>query len=160
LRRREAIFSLAGAAVSMAAPGSKLAPLDEAGFQKVLASSKGKVVLFNFWATWCDPCREEMPLLAKLDAKLRPRGLNLITVSADEPEDEGRAREFLAKVGMSAPAYLKQAKSDENFINAIDPKWSGALPATFLYDKTGKKARSFIGETEMSTIETAIAKLL
>jgi hypothetical protein len=56
--------------------------------------------------------------------------------------------------------YLKQADDDDHFINAIDPKWSGALPALFLYDKSGHKVRSFIGETDMAALERAIQKLL
>ncbi len=160
MRRREAILTLAGAAAVHAAAPGKPSPLDEAGFQKLLATNKGKVVLINFWATWCEPCRAEMPLLAKLDAKLKAKGFSLVTVSADEPEDASRAGEFLAKAGIANPGYLKQAKSDEKFINAIDPKWSGALPALFLYDKAGKKSRGFIGETSISTIESAVAKLL
>ncbi len=146
--------------MSAAAPATKLSPLDEAGYQKLVAAQKGKAVLINFWATWCEPCRAEMPALAKLHAKLKAKGFILITVSADEPEDEPQARAFLAKSGINGPAYLKQAKNDDKFINSIDPKWSGALPATFLYDKTGKKVQSFIGEAEIDTIEAAITKLL
>lgn len=160
MKRREVLLTLAGAVATSAAVPEKLTSIDEAGFQKLIAANKGKVVFFNFWATWCEPCRAEMPALAKLDAKLKPKGLVFITVSADEPEDASRAKEFLAKSGVSGQAYLKQAKNDEKFINAIDPKWSGALPASFLYDKAGKKIRSFIGEVEISALESAIMKLL
>lgn len=160
MRRREVLWTLTGAAVLQAAPSAKLTQIDEAGFQKLVAANQGKVTLYNFWATWCEPCRKEMPLLAKLHLKLKARGFSLVTISADEPEDVARAGEFLSKSGIAAPVYLKQAKNDENFINAIDQKWSGALPALFLYDKTGKKARSFIGETEIATLESAISKLL
>ncbi len=160
MRRRELLLTLAGAGAVSAAPPAALPLLDEAGFQKLLAANKGKVVLFDFWATWCEPCRVEMPMLAKLDAELKPKGLSVITVSADEPEDNALAVQFLKKTGITAPAYLKQAKNDEKFINAIDTKWSGALPAMFLYDRAGKKAQSFIGETEKSVLEAAIRKLL
>jgi thiol-disulfide isomerase/thioredoxin len=146
--------------VSAAALPSKLPPLDEAGFQKLLATQKGKVVLFDFWATWCEPCRAEMPVLVKMMAQLAPKGLSVITVSADEPEDNALAVEFLKKAGYDGPAYLKTAKSDDAFINSIDAKWSGALPAKFLYDRSGKKAKSFIGETEKTELEPEIKKLL
>lgn len=149
----------AATVVVAAAPPAGLAPMNEAAFTKTLAAQKGKVVLFDFWATWCEPCRAEMPLLAKLDQKLKPKGFVLVTVSADEPEDTARAVAFLAKSGIGGAAYLKQAKDDDAFIRSIDGKWSGALPAMFLYDKTGKKARSFIGETPIAEIEAAISKL-
>ena len=150
-----AVFCL----VSMAA-APELKPIDEAGFRGVLQANRGKVVLFDFWATWCDPCREELPALVKLAAKYRARGLVLITVSADSPESEAAARRFLEKNGVAPPAYIKHVKSDEDFINSIDVKWSGALPALFLYDRSGGRAASFFGETETSDIESAIQKLL
>jgi thiol-disulfide isomerase/thioredoxin len=137
-----------------------LIPVDEAGFQKLVASHKGKVVVYDFWATWCAPCRVELPLLVKLEAKLRSQGVEVITISADEPEQKAAAEKFIQKFGVQGPAYLRQAASDDHFINAIDPKWSGALPALFLYDKSGHKARSFIGETDMAALEAAIHKLL
>ncbi len=118
------------------------------------------MLLVDFWATWCEPCRKEMPALAKLAARLGPKGLAFVTVSADEPEDEARAREFLSRAGIVSPSYLKQAKNDEKFINSIDPKWSGALPANFVYDKTGKRVQSFFGEADLKALETAIGKLL
>jgi thiol-disulfide isomerase/thioredoxin len=137
-----------------------LVPVDEPGFQKLVNSHKGKVAVYDFWATWCAPCRAELPELVKLEAKLRSQGVELITISADEPEQKAAAEKFIQKFGVTGPAYLKQAADDDHFINAIDPKWSGALPALFLYDKSGHKVRSFIGETDMAALEAAIHKLL
>ena len=137
-----------------------LAPVDEAGFQKIVDSHKGKVVLYEFWATWCAPCRAEMPQLIRLEAKLRSQGFELVTISADEPEQDAAAEKVLKELAVHGPLYRKQAQSDDNFINSIDRTWSGALPALFLYDKQGRKVRSFIGETEMTVVEAAIRKLL
>lgn len=137
-----------------------LQPLDELGYKKMLAANKGKVVLVNFWATWCQPCRAEMPQLVKLEASLRARGFKLVTISADEPEQEAAAGKFLTQTGVPATWYLKRPKSDSAFIDAIDSRWSGALPASYLYDRTGRKRDMFVGETAMATIEAAIRKLL
>jgi thiol-disulfide isomerase/thioredoxin len=137
-----------------------LVTVDEAGFQKLVNSHKGKVTVYDFWATWCAPCRAELPQLVKLEARLRSQGVELITISADEPEQKAAAEKFIQKFGVPGPAYLKQAVDDDHFINAIDAKWSGALPALFLYDKSGHKVRSFIGETDMAALEAAIHKLL
>lgn len=136
-----------------------LTAVDETGFQKLVDSHKGKVVLYQFWATWCAPCRAEMPQLIRLEAKLRSQGFELVTISADEPEQDAAAEKVLKQLAVRAPLYRKQAQSDDNFINSIDRKWSGALPALFLYDKQGHKVRSFIGETEMTDVESAIRKL-
>jgi hypothetical protein len=68
--------------------------------------------------------------------------------------------EFLKKTGVTGPAYIKRAKDDDKFINSVDPKWSGALPALFVYDRQGHKVQSFIGETEMADLEALLAKIL
>jgi thiol-disulfide isomerase/thioredoxin len=141
--------------------GSAALPtLDEAAFQKLVEAHKGKVTLYDFWATWCEGCRAELPLLTRLEAKLRSQGFELITISADEPEQAAVAEKVLKQLAVRGPVYRRQAKNDDQFINSIDVKWSGALPALFLYDKTGRKVRSFIGETDMGTVEAAIRKLL
>jgi thiol-disulfide isomerase/thioredoxin len=134
--------------------------LHEGNLSTVLSGYKGKVVLFNYWATWCAPCLEEMPLLVEIYRKHQAKGFQLVTVSCDEPEEESRARALVEKHGVPAPAYLKSSRDDDKFINLVNTKWSGALPALFLYDRQGKLARSFIGETEMSAVDAAIRKLL
>jgi thiol-disulfide isomerase/thioredoxin len=136
-----------------------LTPVDEDGFQRLVDSHKGKVVLYSFWATWCVPCRAEMPQLVRLEAKLRSQGFELVTISADEPEQDADAERVLKQFAVRGPLYRRQANDDDQFINSIDVKWSGALPALFLYDKTGHKTRSFIGETDIATLESAIRKL-
>lgn len=141
-------------------PGAGMPALDEAGYAKMVAAQKGKVVLVNFWATYCIPCRKEMPALVRLEAKLKARGFALITISADEPEQEQMAQAFLDKTGVGKPFYVKRAKDDDKFINTIDAKWSGALPASFLYDRNGRKVRTFIGEADLAVLEDAISKLL
>jgi Thiol-disulfide isomerase and thioredoxins len=133
--------------------------VDEAALQRLIAANKGKVVLLNFWATWCEPCQEEVPKLVQLEGRLRAKGLKLIVVSADEPEQEEAARRFLVSRKVPLPSYRKQAKNDEKFINSIDTKWSGAVPAMFLYDRQGKRVKSFIGETEMPAVEAELRKL-
>jgi len=146
--------------IASTAWAADLKPVDETGYPKLVASAKGKVLLVNFWATYCVPCRKEMPQLVALESRLRAQGLQFVTVTADEPEQAKDASAFLAKTKAPAPAYIKQAKDDDKFIGAIDPKWSGALPASFLYDKTGKKVRSFFGEVNVAELEAAIRKLL
>ncbi len=153
-------LALAAVTLSAALAQQAFQPLNEAGFRQLLDANKGKVVLVDFWATWCSPCREEMPLLVRLEGKYRQRGLRLLTVSCDEPEEEAGAAEFLWEHRVSGPRYVKRVEDDEKFINFVDSKWSGALPALFLYDKSGRLARSFVGETDMTELEKAILKLL
>jgi thiol-disulfide isomerase/thioredoxin len=144
--------SLLLAALLVAADAPKLIPVDETSLPKVIEANKGKVVLLNFWATWCD--------LIALEKRLGPKGFKIVFVSADDPENEAAARQFLQSKNIGFPAYLKNAKNDDKFIDSMDPKWSGALPALFLYDRAGKRVKSFIGETDMNVLAAAIQKVL
>jgi len=147
------------AAVTLLAQ-SKLAPVDQTGFTKLIASHKGKVVLIDFWATWCKPCRAQTPVLAQLEQKLRSRGFELVTISTDEPDKVDAALKVLADDHVTGAAYIKKAADDDKFYDSIDPNWGGAVPAMFLYDRSGKKVRSFIGETPVKDIQAAIEKIL
>jgi thiol-disulfide isomerase/thioredoxin len=138
---------------------ASLTPVNEAAVQKIVSANKGKVTVVNFWATWCGPCRKEMPDLIALEKKLAPKGVKLLLISADEDSDEAKAGQFLGSLKASQPWYIKKAADDDKFINSIDPKWSGALPATFIYDRSGKRVKSFFGEVEMKQIEAAVASL-
>jgi thiol-disulfide isomerase/thioredoxin len=135
-------------------------PVNEAGFQKLVDTHKGKVVLYDFWATWCAPCRAQFPQLVLLERKLRAQGLEVVTISADDREHQAAAGKFIQMFDVPGAVYLKQADDDDRFSSAIDAKWNGALPALFLYDKSGHKVRSFIGEADMASLERAIRKLL
>jgi len=140
--------------------GVELKPVDEATFTKVVTTGQGKVLLVNFWATYCVPCRKEMPDLVALHNKLAAKGFQLLTISADEAEQEPQAKSFLDKNRVPAPAYIKRARDDDKFINAVDTKWSGALPLSILYDRKGGRVKTWYGEVPLKELEAAVAKLL
>ena len=153
-----AVLALAG--MPPAGAQERLLPLDEAGFNRLVASHKGKVLLVNFWATWCEPCRAEMPALARIQSSLGAKGFRLVTVSADEPEDEPAARQFLRSAKVAGPFYIKRAENDARFTPAIEAKRSGALPFSVLYDRSGKRVRAFTGEVDLKALEAIVRKLL
>jgi thiol-disulfide isomerase/thioredoxin len=146
--------------VASSLSAAQLVPLDGSGYARMLREHRGKVVLVDFWASWCDQCREELPKLIALAKKLGPAKFNLITVSADEPEQEHAARDFLDKQGAPSPRYIKHSDDDQLFIDSIDKKWSGALPALFLYDSSGALIKTFIGDAEPPEIEQAIRRAI
>ena len=113
------------------------------------------VVLLNVWATWCGPCREEFPDLVDLHRIHRDRGLRLILVSADFDDQLPQARRFLASQGVDVPSYLKVG-DDMHFINTLNPRWTGALPATFLYDGRGRLRYFREGKTVRRALEQQI----
>jgi thiol-disulfide isomerase/thioredoxin len=154
------ILALTLGLTGLTAFAADLKPVDEAGYAKLVAASKGKVTLVNFWATYCVPCRKEMPQLVALEAKYRARGFQFVTISADEAEQQGAAKLFLDKIKVVSPAYIRKAKDDDKFTALVDRKWNGALPAMFLYDRQGRKVGSFFGEADLKAVTAAIEKLL
>jgi len=139
---------------------SRLIPVDQPGYRQLLQRHAGKVVLVDFWATWCEPCREEMPALVKLAEKYAGRRFRLVTISADEPQELAKAGQFLRSQRAPFPAYYMDARDNNAFINSVSRSWSGALPALFLYDREGRLAASFVGESDLKAVEGAIRKTL
>lgn len=115
---------------------ARVVPVTAAQVREVVAAARGKVVLLNVWATWCNPCREEFPHLLRLRRELAAEGFELVLVSADFDNQLPKVTEFLAGQGVDFPTYRKIG-SDAEFIDGLDARWSGALPATFVYDRSG-----------------------
>lgn len=123
--------------------------------------SAQRPLLVNFWATWCDPCREEFPDLVKLDQQFRPQGLDMISVSLDDLADiKTEVPRFLRQMRATMPAYLLNVPDPDQIISTVDPKWSGALPATFLYDAEGKVVFKHFGRFKTLELRAAIEKLI
>ncbi len=136
--------------------------VDLAGFKKLLhpEPKNSRPLLVNFWATWCDPCRDEFPDLVKIDEDYRSRGLDFIAISLDDPPDiKTEVPKFLQQMHATMPAYLLNS-DPEPAINLVDPKWGGALPATFLYDPEGKVVFKHFGRVQTADLRAAIEKLV
>jgi thiol-disulfide isomerase/thioredoxin len=120
-----------------------------------------KPLLVNWWATWCDPCREEFPDLVKIDADYRAKGLDFIAISLDDLADiNTRVPEFLQQMKARMPVYLLNVSDPEPAMNFIDPKWGGALPATFLYNSKGEVVYKRFGRVKTEELRAAIEKLV
>jgi len=117
------------------------------------------VTLVNVWATWCMPCREEFPDLLRLRRAYQGRGLRLLLVNADFGEGKDEAVKFLGDQGVDFPTLLKE-QDDDAFINALGGDWSGALPATFVFDGTGKLVDAWEHKETYATLESKIRPFL
>lgn len=135
-------------------------PVDHRGVQKVVESRKGNVVLVNVWATWCAPCREEMPALVKVYREFRDRGFSLVLVSTDGVDLlRTRVQPMLKELGVDFASYINNG-NEEALIAAMHPEWSGALPTSFLYDRNGNLVEMMVGSRTQEQFTHAIRKLL
>jgi thiol-disulfide isomerase/thioredoxin len=128
------------------AAASNLTPINEEQLSAVIREHQGQVVLVNFWATWCIPCREEILVLVRLYEERQGEGLTIISISIDEPEKKGHAGIFLEESHANFPAYIVNTEDLEAFLGVMDPTWTGAIPATFIFNRQGEKAFSHVGQ--------------
>ena len=137
----------------------KVTQIDEAGLKTALTPN-AKPLLVNFWATWCDPCREEFPDLVKLDAQYKGK-IDFITVSLDDLAEIKRdVPNFLVSMKAEMPAYLLKVADESAVISSITKDWSGGLPFTILYNEKGEVAYSKQGKVKMDALKIEIEKLL
>lgn len=140
---------------------SNIALLKPAEFPKLRDSYKGKVIVLNFWATWCAPCVAEMPEFIKLDADYRNKGVQVLAISADDTTDlKTLVTRFVKEKGMTFPVYVQDTDDPQQMIDLINKDWPGVLPATFIYDKQGKLILSRFGIIDrdllVNTVEQAL----
>lgn len=149
-----------GRAAKTAAP-PVVSPIDTNGLQGLITKQREHPLLVNFWATFCDPCREEFPDLVKIDKDYRPQSLDFVTVSLDDVTDINTGvPKFLSAMKATMPAYLLDANDPEPAIKLMDPRWSGALPATFLFNEKGEVVFKHIGRVDAAELRGAIEKLV
>jgi thiol-disulfide isomerase/thioredoxin len=147
------------AAALLVASDRPLTPVDEHVYRQVVERHRGEVLVVDFWATWCPPCVEELPRLVVLARRYRSRGIRLITVSCDDPEQELRARKFLDQARAPSERYIQRPRDTNAFINAVDSAWSGALPGVFVYRVNSELAQAFIGEADFDEVTRLLDRL-
>lgn len=137
------LLSMPAASEPVRAPAAKppaVTPADVKAILAAVARPGARAVLVNVWATWCEPCREEMPDILRAFKDNKARGLRLVLVSADPLAERAEVAKYLAAHGVDFESYLKTG-DDMAFINSIDPKWDGTLPASLLFDGRGQKLK-------------------
>ena len=140
-------------------PGGPVSLVTATELLAAVRAPGARAVLVNVYATWCGPCREEFPDLVKLERNYCVKGLRVLFVSADDEENMAAVKQFLVKQGVSYPTYLK-AQKDMEFINGLDSRWDGSLPATLLYDGAGQQRDFWVGATDYKTFEQKLKPIL
>lgn len=147
----------AGLEARPATPAPELGARDTGGISRTLADYRGRVVLLNFWASWCPPCQREMPSMERLRVKMAGRPLEIVALDSAETADEVNA--FLAKMKLGFPILLDPDGSNTR-------RWKVfALPTSFLLDANGRVRFVLTGPTEwdegeaLQAIESLLAEL-
>ncbi|HEX6802378.1 MAG TPA: TlpA disulfide reductase family protein [Terriglobales bacterium] len=141
----------AGKLQGQAAPDFSLASLD--GKTLKLSDFRGKAVLLNFWATWCEPCKIEMPWFVELQKKYGPQGLQIVGVAMDDSGNQEIA-DFAKKMNVNYPIVIGK--------ESVGDQYGGIpyLPSTFYIDRDGKVVDRIFGLVSRSEIESDIQKAL
>lgn len=148
-----AALLLAVASPAASEPVKHLLPEDYAS--RIVAAKKGRVLLVNFWATWCEPCREEMPSLVAASKKFPSKDLAVVLVSLDSQRTGPvEVPKFLVAKKVPFVSWLAKTRDPQDFIDAVDPSWDGSLPYTMIYGRDGKVVARHAGlQTEASFTE-------
>lgn len=128
--------------------------LDGRGVARLHLAHKGKPVLVSLWATWCAPCVEEFPALVALAQKRKD--IVFLSVSIDDPESRGAVEEFVRTRKPPFPVYSRSPSRDEEFIDGVDPEWSGVVPTIIIYGRRGKREALLQGEFSIAEVEGAL----
>src|SRR6516164_9677964 len=134
--------------------------IDLQGYQKMVQQNKGKPLLVTFWATWCEPCRDEYPMLNELAKQYAPQGLKVVGVNMDQDGDLILMRRFLARYKPVFPNYRKKRGEEDAFSQGVMSGWNGSLPASFFYAKDGTMIARQLGAADHDTYEAFIRALL
>src|SRR5215210_5075946 len=150
-----------GRAAKQPKPVAVVSAIDTEALKGLLTQQRQGPLLVNFWATFCDPCRDEFPDLVKIDRDYRSRSLDFVTVSLDDMTDiKTTVPQFLDSMKATMPAYLLNVSDPEPAINFVDRRWQGDLPATYLYNDKGEVVYKHIGRVNTAELRQAIEKVV
>ena len=151
-----ALLTLAGVRPSVAGESAPIAPtftvrgLD--GHAVKLSDFKGKVVVLDFWATWCGPCRASLPHLDEVQGRFAAQGLVVVGISVDDTEPQN-VRRYVDRLGLK----FRMAMADERVLDLYGP--IRQIPTTFFINRHGQVARRVVGYIDSETLESYVREL-
>lgn len=151
-------------ATSGAATADQLTAVDAAGLSDILTAVRAEgdpVVLVNFWATWCQPCREEIPIFLDLQKKYAEQGFLLIAVSLDEAETmDSDVRPFMQKWFPDFNSYISMEYDMDDMVSVVDNGWNEVLPTSYLFARDGSLSERLQGKYTAEEFASRIQDLL
>ncbi|KYC29050.1 protein of unknown function [Sterolibacterium denitrificans] len=128
---------------------------DLAGIEQPFSQWKGKLLVVNLWATWCPPCRTEMPGFSRLQAKYAAKNVQFVGIALDTPE---RVRAFAAQTPVDYPLLIGSQALTPIF--AVFGNTTGGLPFTVILDRDGQMVRARLGLWREAALDAALAELI
>jgi len=144
---------------SSAPTSALLMPVTSQDLMNAIQAFKSPLVLVNFWASWCEPCKQEFPSILALREKLASQGLKVVFVSIDEPRDFQAAEEFLREHHVDFQTYYKGSQ-DLQFVSQLYPKWEGAVPTTILLGPKAEIVEAWEGDATLAEFEKRVMRHL
>lgn len=137
----------------------KVEKIDYNDLKSILTKENDSTYVVNFWATWCQPCVEELPYFEKLYQNYKDQKVKLVLVSLDFPKQlEKSLKPFIVKNKLKGEVVLMMDADQNKWIPKVDSTWTGSLPATVIYNKN---KRAFFERTfDYNELETALNKIL
>ncbi|MCI0708413.1 MAG: TlpA family protein disulfide reductase [Ignavibacteriae bacterium] len=131
--------------------------IDAQSVKQLVNERNGKVLFLNLWATWCAPCVEEFPDIVRLADEM-PGEVEFVAISFDYPDEvDSKILPFLQEHKVAFRVLVAENDPDA-LINAIDPKWSGALPTTLIFDASGKRRSFLVGQRSYEQFKKELEK--
>lgn len=127
--------------------------------KKQILSNDSKITLLNIWASWCSPCKEEMPHLLKLKNIYKQKGFELVLVSADRLEEKGQVEKLLLELNVDFPSFIR-GEQEISFISELSPSWQGGIPASLIFNHRGEILEHWQGSLPYEALEKKILRHL
>ena len=129
------------------------------GAEVSLSDYAGKALFINFWATWCPPCKREIPVFNKFYEKYKERGFVILGISVDRGGAEA-VKEFMTSQPIAFPVLLASEEVYDRYQALLEPSERGAIPTTFVVNRKGEVIDIFVGARNDEAVEKAIKKAL
>lgn len=124
--------------------------------QKMLNGRSDKIQVLNFWATWCAPCIKELPLFEEMNTNRSDVEISLVSIDLDLDPNPDKVHRFVARKKLKSNVYILDERDPNSWINKIDERWSGAIPATLVVNLANGKRRFIERELKEGDLEEII----
>jgi len=138
----------------------KVPELDSTKLGQLISSRNGRALFINVWATWCKPCIQEFPELVQIFNEYKSRNIDFVSLSVDQPEDDSIVVSTVKKFKAGFNVFIAAEKQNDQIINILNRNWSGEVPATFIYNGSGKQEKIILGARNFDFFKNSIDSVL